>query len=82
MSTNACTRAANYPVPRTGLFVAGEPPGGARWTAPATLLSVPGTESGIDNLTSGVNASGQGWAVDTESGKDYALEFSKKGASS
>jgi hypothetical protein len=65
-----------------GIELSSSAPGGASWTAPATLLSVPGTESGIDNLTSGVNASGQGWAVYTRSGKDYALEFSKNGASS
>ncbi|MGD0811790.1 MAG: hypothetical protein ABSA91_19095, partial [Acidimicrobiales bacterium] len=71
---------ATWVTPGVGIELASSAAGGARWTAPATLLSVPGTESGIDNLTSGVNASGQGWAVYTESGKEYALQFSKNGA--
>jgi hypothetical protein len=45
-------------------------------------LSVPGAQGGIEDLTSAVNASGQGWAVYTENGKEYALEFTKAGASS
>ena len=65
-----------------GIELASSAQGGATWTAPATLLPVPGAGSGIDDLTSGVNASGQGWAVYTENGREYALEFSKNGASS
>jgi hypothetical protein len=66
----------------TGVDLAYSSSGGARWATPLTLLSVPGAQGGIEDLTSAVNASGQGWAVYTENGKEYALEFTKAGASS
>ena len=61
----------------TGVELAYSSSGGTRWATPLTLLSVPGDQGGIENLTSAVNASGQGWAVYTAGGKEYALEFTK-----
>ncbi len=47
--------------------------GGAAWTGPATLK--PNPEGAAGNLTSSVNATGQGWAAWTDNGSVYAQQF-------
>ncbi len=47
--------------------------GGASWTGPATLN--PNTDEGAEELTSSVNANGQGWATWIDNGSIYAQPF-------
>ncbi|MFZ2112915.1 MAG: hypothetical protein WAU77_04190 [Solirubrobacteraceae bacterium] len=47
--------------------------GGASWTGPATLN--PNADEGAEELTSSVNASGQGWATWMDNGSIYAQPF-------
>jgi len=47
--------------------------GGATWTGPATLNA--NTDGGAGNVTSSVNAAGQGWAAWVDNGSVYAQSF-------
>jgi hypothetical protein len=47
--------------------------GGTSWSGPATLDA--NTSTGISNLTSDVNSTGQGWAAWTDNGSVYAQPF-------
>lgn len=47
--------------------------GGTTWSGPATLAA--STSTGISQLTSNVNASGQGWAAWTDNGSVFAQRF-------
>jgi hypothetical protein len=71
---------ATWVEPGVGIELAYSSTRGASWTGPISLLPAPSGGAGMDNLTSAVNGSGQGWAVYTLSGKEYALHFTRSGS--
>jgi hypothetical protein len=59
----------------TGVRLAFSSTGGSSWTGPGTLFSSHNGTINIGSLASGVNSSGQGWALYAANGTEYAQPF-------
>ncbi len=66
--------------PNTGVNLAYSANGGTTWDGPIVLLNSNDGALNVNSLASAVGASGQGWAVYSENGTEYAQPFTKADA--